>query len=150
MYGRVFSGPWFLHCDILKALDGFKDKAVHKAKDMQFFFQNDQNVILKILRMFKNNMKFTISACWINSEISNRYKSFKLMILLYCLYCWPLLWCNYWRSLMMWNSTSWSRLNLPVQIQIALHPCDLFLINNRNMTSNSVKQKCFVMLNVKL
>ena len=36
------------------------------------------------------------------------------------------------------------------QIPFALHPCDPFLINNRNMTGNSVKKYCFAVLNVKL
>ena len=39
-------------------------------------------------------------------------------------------------------------LKLTVQIKLALYPCDPFLINNRNMTGNSV-EKCFVVLNVK-
>ena len=34
---------------------GFKEKRAHKARDMQFFLQNVQNVIFKILEMFKNN-----------------------------------------------------------------------------------------------
>ena len=54
------------------------------------------------------------------------------------------------RSLMLWNSTSSSRLKLNVQIQLALYPCDSFLVNNRNMTGNSVEKHCFVMMNVKL
>ena len=52
-----------LRCAILKALHGFMEKRVHKARDMYFFFQNVQNEILKILKMFKNNMKFTRAAC---------------------------------------------------------------------------------------
>ena len=50
---------------------------------------------------------------------------------------------------MLWNSTSWSRLKLSVQIQLAFYPCDPFLTNNCSMTGNSV-EKCFVVLNVKL
>ena len=32
------------------------------AKDMQFPFQNVQNEVFKILKMFENNMKFTKAA----------------------------------------------------------------------------------------
>ena len=49
--------------------------------------------------------------------------------------------------LMLWNSTSWSRLKLTVQIQLALHPCDPFLINNRIMIGKIV-EKCFAVWNV--
>ena len=41
-----------------------------------------------------------------------------------------------------------SSLKLTVQIQLALSPCNPFLINDHNMTSNSV-DKCFEVLNVK-
>ena len=89
------------------------------------------------------------AASWINSKISNRDKNTTLMIFLFCNYCWSLLWCNYWRSLILWNPTSWICIKLTVQIQLALYLCDLFLINNRNKAGNSV-EKCFVVLNVKL
>ena len=95
--------------------------------------------IFKTLKMFKYNMKFIRAACWI-ILISNRDKNTTLMMFLFCNYCWSLLWCNYWRSLMLWNSTSWSRLKLTVQIQLALYLCDPFLINNRNMAGNSVEK----------
>ena len=42
--------------------------------------------------------------------------------------------------LMLWYSTSYSRLKLTVQIQLALHLCDPFVINNRNMTGNSIEK----------
>ena len=51
------------HSAILKALYGFKEKRAHKGRDMQFFLQNIQNEIFKILKMFKINMKFTRAAC---------------------------------------------------------------------------------------
>ena len=38
---------------------------------MQFFLQNAQNEIFKILKMFKYNMKFTRAACWINPLNAN-------------------------------------------------------------------------------
>ena len=41
---------------------------------------------------------------------------------------------------MLQNFTSRSRLKLTVQIQLVLHPCLAFLINNRNMTGNSVEK----------
>ena len=53
------------------------------ARDMQFFLQNIQNKIFKILKMFINNMKFTRTACWLNSKISNKEKNATLMILYY-------------------------------------------------------------------
>ena len=42
-----------------------------------------------------------------------------------------------------------SLMKLTVQIQLALHPCDLFLINN-NTAGNSAEQHCYIALNVKL
>ena len=42
--------------------------------------------------------------------------------------------------LMLWNSTSWSRVKLTVEIQPFRYPCDPYLINNRNMTDNSVEK----------
>ena len=120
-----------LHYNILKA---------YKARDA-IFLQNNQKQIFKILKIFKYSMKFTRAACWINSKICNTDKNSTLMIFLFCHYRWSLLWCNYWRSLMLWNSTSWGCLKLTVQIQLVLYPCDPSLINNCNY---------FVMLNVKL
>ena len=101
------------------------------------------------MRIFKYNMESIRAASWINSKISNRDKNTTLMLFLFCNYCWSLLWSNYWRSLILWNSTSSSRIKLTVQIQLALYLCDPFLINNRNMVRNSV-EKCFVVLKVKL
>ena len=101
-----------------------KKKKAHKARNMQFFLQNVQNEIFKNQNFFKNNMKFTRAAYWINSK--NKLQR-------------PLLWCNYWRSSILWNSTSWSSLKLNVQIQLALHPCDPFLLSNRNMTGKCWK-----------
>ena len=119
---------------------GFKGKRAHKARDMQFFLQNVQNRIFKILEMFKSNMKFTRAACWIYSKISNRNKKTTFMIFLFLHYCKSWLWWNYCRSLILRNSTSWSRLDLTVQLQLALYPCDPFLINNHNMNGNSVEK----------
>ena len=47
---------------------------------------------------------------------------------------------NYWRRLMVWNITSISRLTLTFHLQLVLHPCDSFLITNRNMAGPSVKK----------
>ena len=52
-----------LHCATRKALHGFIQKRAHKASDIQLFLQKDQQDIFKILKMFKNNMKFTRAAC---------------------------------------------------------------------------------------
>ena len=48
-----FTNHGCLHCAILKALYGFKDKRDHKAKDSQFLFQNVQNHIFNILKLFR-------------------------------------------------------------------------------------------------
>ena len=121
-FNHSFTSHSFLHCAILKALYSF----AHKVREMQFFLQNVQNVIFKILKMFRSKVKNTT-----------------LMILLFCHYFWSLSWWNYWRYLMLWDSTSWSRLKLLVEIQFMLHPCDTFLINNRNMTSSSIEKRYF-------
>ena len=42
-----------LYCAILKALYGFKEKIAHRARDNQFIFQNVQNEISEILKIFK-------------------------------------------------------------------------------------------------
>ena len=99
--------------------------------------------------MLNKNLKFTRVVCWINSKISNKDTNTTLMIFLFCHNCNALLWQNYWRSLMLWNPTSWSHLQLNIQMQLAFHPCDPFLINDYNMMGNSV-EKCFPLLNVKL
>ena len=36
---------------------------VYKGRDMQFFLQNVQNEMFKILKMFKYNVKFTRASC---------------------------------------------------------------------------------------
>lgn len=51
---------------------------------------------------------------------------------------------------MLWNPTSWSHLELTVQIELALNPCNSFLINDPDMTCNNVENYGFVVLNVKL
>ena len=101
----------FILCfSILKALYHFKITRAHKARCSNW--QNVQNAIFEIFKMFKSNMKFTIAACSINSEICNGDNRNTLMIFLYCHYFWSLLYCNYWRSLLLWNSTSWNRLKV--------------------------------------
>ena len=52
-------------CTVLfeKTLYGFKEKRAHKARAMQFFLQNVQNEIFKILQMFKCNMKLIRVTC---------------------------------------------------------------------------------------
>ena len=91
--------------------------------------------------MFKNNIKFTAAACWIDSEISTT--------LLWCLYCWSLLCCNFYRFLVLWNFTCWSPLKVAVQIQLALLPCDLFFIFQAcNLRAETESQKpCIYLIN---
>ena len=94
-----FTNPGYLHCAILKPLCGFKEKRALKSRDMQFFLQHIQNEIFKIFKMFKNNMKFTRAACWLNSKIISRDKNATLTIFLFCHSYWSFLWCHYWKSL---------------------------------------------------
>ena len=96
----------------------------------------------------------TRATCWINSKITNRENSATRKIFLCCYKCWSLrpviIICNYWSSLMLWNSTSWSSLKLPGQIQLVLHHYGSFFINDRNMNVNNFEKDCFVVLDVKL
>ena len=89
----------YLHCAILTALNDFQKKRAFKSRDMDFFFQNIPNEIFKILEMFKNNMKFTRAASLMNTKLSNRDKNTTHIILLFCHYCWSLLWWSYWKSI---------------------------------------------------
>ena len=100
--------------------------------------------------MFENNLKFTRAACWINSEITNGDNSITLVIFFCCHYCYQLLCCSYWRSLMLSNSISWSCIKSTVQIHLALHPCDTFFINTLSTDANSVEKICNVVMNVNL
>ena len=114
-----------MHYAILKVLHSFKEKKSPQGKRYAIFPSKCSKWLFWDLKFFlKNNMKFTRAAYWINSK--NKQQR-------------PLLWCNYWRSSMLWNSTSWSSLKLNVQIQLALHPCDPFLLSNRNMTGKCWK-----------
>ena len=70
-----FTNRVFLYCAILKALCSFKEKRAQKVREIQFVLQNIQNMVFKILKMFKNNTKFTWAAYWINLKIRNRDKS---------------------------------------------------------------------------
>ena len=131
-FSHGFINRGCLHCAILKVLHSFKEKRTRKSRDMQVFLQNVQNEIFKILKMCKTNMKLTRAVCWTNSKISKWDKNTKLVIFLFWHYCRSLWWCNYWRSLMLRNSNSWSHLKSTVQIQFFLHPCNPFLIVLRN------------------
>ena len=65
---------WLFVLCYSKSFTRFSGKRAHKSRDTQFFLQNVQNEILKVFKMFKNNMKFTQAACWINSKIRSRDK----------------------------------------------------------------------------
>ena len=65
------------------------------AKDMQFPLQNVQNEVFKILKMFENNMKFTKAARCINSKNKQQIQKHHTHNILFCHYCWSLLWCDY-------------------------------------------------------
>ena len=58
-----FTNRGCLHCATLKGLYGFKGKRACKVRDMQFFLQNVENVIFKVLAKFKKNTIFTRTAC---------------------------------------------------------------------------------------
>ena len=143
LYQRIWK--WSLDQNLMMALPIVAVCTVlfwkHRRQEICSFSSEMFNIkIFEIQKMLKYNMKFIKAAYWIKLKISNRDKNTTLMIFLFCNYCWSLLWCNYWRSLMLWNSTSWSRLKLTVQIQLALYLCDPFLINNRIMAGNSVEK----------
>ena len=74
-----FTNCGCLHCAVLKALIVFMEKKrALKSRYMQFFLQNVQNGILKICKMFKNDMKFTRTARWMISKIINNYRTLTL------------------------------------------------------------------------
>ena len=62
-FKQGFTNRGCLHSAILKALHDFQEKEAHKPRDMQFFLQNVQNEIIKIFKMFKNDIKFTTATC---------------------------------------------------------------------------------------
>ena len=126
----------------------YTDLKVKEPTRKKIYFKMFKMRFLRLLKMSKNNMKLTSTACWINSKISNRENSTILMIFLCSHNYWSLLWCNYWRSLILWNSTSWSHLKFTVQIQLAVYPYDLFLIINWWLVI--VLKNSFMVLNVKL
>ena len=50
-FNNSFTNCGCLDCAIIKALYSFKEKGDHKVREMQFFLQNVQNVIFKVLKM---------------------------------------------------------------------------------------------------
>ena len=109
-----------------------------------FFLQNG---VFQILKMFKNNMKFTRKACWINSKISHRNRNTTHDILTLSL----LLVIIMVELLNVLNALELYFLKLlEVNCSNTAFPYNPFLKNNRNMTGNSVGKKCFPVMNVKL
>lgn len=49
--------------DTIRHLRKFQEKRAYKARDMQIFFENVQDEIFKILKIFKSNMIFSRAAC---------------------------------------------------------------------------------------
>ena len=47
------------------------------------------------------------------------------------------------KELVLWNSTSRACYKLIVQLQLAVHQCELFFINDRNMADNTVESHLF-------
>ena len=144
-FNQGFTNHDCLHCAVLKVLYDFKEKGAHKEKYSQIFFKLE----FWYFESAEKHHEIHQTACWFNSKISNRESKTTLMILYSYV---TAIVVHYFRrrSLMLWNSTSSNHLKLTVQIQLALHPCDLFLINDRKMTGNKVENYCFVALNVKL
>ena len=97
------------HYAILALFDSNKKDA--RDQFLLQYFQNKK----------KSYIKFTKAACWVISKISNRENSIKLIILKCCLYCWSLFYCNYWRSLILQNSTFRNSLKVAVQSRLILH-----------------------------
>ena len=58
-------------------------KALYDFKVIRYHEEKDD--ILEIFKMLKNNMKFSIVTCRINSKISNRNNNTALMIFLCCI-----------------------------------------------------------------
>ena len=113
-----------------------------RQKPCNFSFKKFKIRFLRFWKCLKTTW-LNRASCWINSKARNKDKNTSLMIFLFCYHCKSLLWCNYSKSLILWNSTFWSPLKLTVQIQLAFYPCDLFLIHNRNINVNSVKKIMF-------
>ena len=102
-----------------------------------FFLQNG---VFQILKMFKNNMKFTRKACWINSKISHRNRNTTHDILTLSL----LLVIIMVELLNVLNALELYFLKLlEVNCSSTAFPYNPFLKNNRNMTGNSVGKKMF-------
>ena len=70
-FNPIFTCHGCLNYAILRPIYGFKVRRDHKAKHSRFPFQNVQNEIFEILKMFKNNMKIARAGCWINTKFSN-------------------------------------------------------------------------------
>ena len=85
-FNHGFTNQGCFRCDILKVLYGFEEK-----RDRKSIF-NAPDEIFGILKMFKNNKKFTRAACWISSKISDWDKSTTLTIFLCSHYCCSLWW----------------------------------------------------------
>ena len=97
--------------------------------------------MIDIFKMFKNNMKFTRAAWWITSK-NNKWINSKTLCILSCYqYCWPLLCCNCWRSLILWNSTAWSCLKL-LQRTACSSSMRIMFQNHHNMTINPFHATC--------
>ena len=77
-----FTNRGCFHWAILKVLHSFQEKRSSQVNGLQVFLQNVQNELFK---MFKNNRKFTRTACCINSKIRNRDRNNTLVIILF--YC---------------------------------------------------------------
>ena len=96
---------------------------------------------MRFLRFWKyQKKKFTRASCWINSEKGNRGKNTTTIIFSFHHHFRSLGWYDYRNYLLLWSSTSWNHLKLTVQIQLALHPCDSFLMNNRNIIDKNVEK----------
>ena len=94
--------------------------------------------------LLKANSRNTRTMCDICSKLTKKIPVVLVSLLLtlnifhtlfYCFYCelWTCscrlgLCCNYWRSLILWNSTSWYRLILTFRTAKARIHCETFLL----------------------
>ena len=87
--------------------------------------------------MFKSNTKFTTAACWVNSKIRDRqeHNTHDIIILFLLLVIIMVELLKVFKVVQLHFLKS-----LTVQMQFVLHPCDPFLITNRNMIDNSVEK----------
>ena len=123
-FNHGFTNRSHLHCAILKLCTVLKKKEPTRQELCNFSFKMFKMWFLRFWKCLKT--------------IKHHTHDILILSLLLVIIMVELL-----RSLMLWNYTYCSCLKLTVQLQLALHPYDLFLINNRNVTGDIVEKYCF-------